>query len=196
MIKRIELIMQAQNLTSSQFADRIGVQRSGLSHILSGRNNPSLDFVLKVLASFPEINPLWLLHGKGKMYADLAEVPVSSPVPDHASPVDLFTAHTGREAFVAAGSENPESGRSAETSIPDTAGPGIPKKDREKNETDCRTERSDSGTDAGLEDGEKDLPLKSGISERKVPVRIVFFYADGTFREFRPENGEPVWKVR
>lgn len=73
MIKRIELIIQSQNLTPSQFADRIGIQRSGLSHILSGRNNPSLDFVQKVLAAFPDLNPNWFLQGKGRMYDNLAE---------------------------------------------------------------------------------------------------------------------------
>ena len=45
-----------------------------MSHILSGRNKPSLDFVLKVLAGFPDLNPQWLLQGKGKMYANMAEV--------------------------------------------------------------------------------------------------------------------------
>ncbi len=74
MIRRIELVMKSQNLTSSQFADKLGVQRSGMSHILSGRNKPSLDFVLKVLAGFPDLNPQWLLQGKGKMYANMAEV--------------------------------------------------------------------------------------------------------------------------
>lgn len=74
MIKRIELIIQSQNLTPSQFADRIGIQRSGLSHILSGRNNPSLDFVQKVLTAFSDLNPAWLLQGKGRMYVNLSEV--------------------------------------------------------------------------------------------------------------------------
>lgn len=73
MIKRIELIIQSQNLTPSQFADRIGIQRSGLSHILSGRNNPSLDFVQKVLAAFPDLNPNWFLQGEGRMYDNLSE---------------------------------------------------------------------------------------------------------------------------
>lgn len=72
MIKRIELVIQSQNLTPSQFADRIGIQRSGLSHILSGRNNPSLDFVQKVLVAFPDLNPAWFLQGKGRMYVNLS----------------------------------------------------------------------------------------------------------------------------
>lgn len=55
------------NLSPSQFADEISVQRSSLSHILSGRNKPSLDFVTKLLTSYPEINSDWLLFGKGTM---------------------------------------------------------------------------------------------------------------------------------
>jgi transcriptional regulator with XRE-family HTH domain len=55
------------NLSPSQLADQISVQRSSLSHILSGRNKPSLDFVTKVLASYPEISSDWLLFGKGTM---------------------------------------------------------------------------------------------------------------------------------
>lgn len=74
MIKKIELILQAQNLTSSQFADRIGVPRSVMSHVLAGRNNPSLDFVTKILRTFPEIRPQWLMFGEGKMYDNLAGV--------------------------------------------------------------------------------------------------------------------------
>ena len=74
MLKRIALILQTQNLTVSQFADRIGVQRSALSHVLGGRNNPSLDFVTKILRAFPEIRSQWLLFGEGKMYDAMAEV--------------------------------------------------------------------------------------------------------------------------
>ncbi len=51
--------------SASSFAEKIGVQRSSISHILSGRNKPSLDFILKVLSSFPEIDLYWLFNGKG-----------------------------------------------------------------------------------------------------------------------------------
>jgi transcriptional regulator with XRE-family HTH domain len=67
MIDRIELILKTQNLTPTQFADAIGIQRSSMSHILARRNNPSLDFVMKVLKRFPEINAEWLLSGKNQM---------------------------------------------------------------------------------------------------------------------------------
>ena len=70
MINRILLVLKTQNLTSSQFADEIGVQRSSISHILSGRNNPSLEFVTKILKRFPDINSEWILFGKGSMYRE------------------------------------------------------------------------------------------------------------------------------
>ena len=53
--------------TATRFADEIGVQRSGISHILSGRNQPSYDFIVKIANRFPDINLEWLLLGKGTM---------------------------------------------------------------------------------------------------------------------------------
>ena len=70
MINRINLILRAKNITARQFAEEIGIQPSGMSHILGGRNNPSLDFAVKVLKRYPEIDANWLLLGKGAMYGN------------------------------------------------------------------------------------------------------------------------------
>jgi transcriptional regulator with XRE-family HTH domain len=64
-VKRLETIFDYYGLTASSFADKINVQRSSISHLLSGRNKPSLDFILKVMERFPEVELLWLLNGKG-----------------------------------------------------------------------------------------------------------------------------------
>ncbi len=64
-IKRLELILDYYTLSASGFADKIGVQRSSLSHLLSGRNKPSLDFILKIIAIFPEVDLYWILNGSG-----------------------------------------------------------------------------------------------------------------------------------
>ena len=64
-IKRLEIILDYYNLSASAFADKINVQRSSLSHLLSGRNKPSLDFVIKVIEVFPEVDLYWILNGKG-----------------------------------------------------------------------------------------------------------------------------------
>lgn len=68
MKERIIHFLATENKTSAQFAEEIGVQPSGISHILSGRNNPSLDFVLKMLTRYNYISPEWLLFGKEPMY--------------------------------------------------------------------------------------------------------------------------------
>jgi transcriptional regulator with XRE-family HTH domain len=65
---RILEFLKAENKSSAQFADEIGVQPSSISHIISGRNNPSLDFVMKMLSKYPSLSTDWLLFGKGKMY--------------------------------------------------------------------------------------------------------------------------------
>jgi transcriptional regulator with XRE-family HTH domain len=64
---RIIQFLKENNLTSTKFADTIGVQRSSISHILSGRNKPSYDFIEKMLLSYPDINAQWLITGKGNM---------------------------------------------------------------------------------------------------------------------------------
>ncbi|RBN51371.1 helix-turn-helix domain-containing protein [Flavobacterium psychrolimnae] len=64
-IKRLEIILDYYSLNASSFADKIGVQRSSLSHLLSGRNKPSLDFILKILEVFPDVDLHWILNGKG-----------------------------------------------------------------------------------------------------------------------------------
>ncbi len=62
---RLKKILNYHQLTASLFADKIGVQRSSISHILSGRNKPSLDFILKVTNTFTDVDIYWLLNGKG-----------------------------------------------------------------------------------------------------------------------------------
>ena len=70
MKERIIEFLRAENKSSAQFAEEIGVQPSGISHILSGRNNPSLDFVLKMLERYKYLSSDWLLFGKGSMYKE------------------------------------------------------------------------------------------------------------------------------
>ena len=69
-IKRIESILEYYSLTASSFADKISVQRSSMSHLLSGRNKPSLDFIMKLVEEFPEVSLEWILNGKGSFPKD------------------------------------------------------------------------------------------------------------------------------
>ena len=64
LIDRFKYVMKVYNESPSSFADKIGVQRSSISHILSGRNKPSLDFIQKIMEHYPKIDAQWLINGK------------------------------------------------------------------------------------------------------------------------------------
>ncbi|WP_400078955.1 helix-turn-helix domain-containing protein [Winogradskyella sp. R77965] len=64
--ERLQKVIDFYGETASGFAEKIGVQRSSISHVLSGRNKPSLDFVMKVLHAYPEVELYWLMNGKGE----------------------------------------------------------------------------------------------------------------------------------
>ena len=66
-IERIAKIINDNNLSASSFTKLIGVQRSSISHILSGRNNPSLDLLLKIHKSFDYVSLEWLILGDNSL---------------------------------------------------------------------------------------------------------------------------------
>ncbi|WP_432671254.1 helix-turn-helix domain-containing protein [Flavobacterium sp. SM2513] len=146
-IKRLEFIMEHFSLSASSFADKISVQRSSISHLLSGRNKPSLDFVLKILDIFPELNLYWLLDGSGSyLKNDTEEIAVkeiqntATPTPESELKLDLKT-----------------------TATENTNG--------SKTEQILSKENSFSHQNKG-----------------KQLHKIVLFYTDGTFEDFKP-NG-------
>ena len=94
MKERLRRFMSAEAMNSTQLANELNIQASGISHILSGRNKPSYDFVTKLLTKFPNLNPDWLILGKGPMHRDeirpskkdttiasIVETPQPSPSP-------------------------------------------------------------------------------------------------------------------
>jgi len=72
MKERISQFLKSENKSSAQFAEEIGVQPSSISHILSGRNKPSLDFIIRMLEKYKFLSTEWLLFGKGNMYMEPA----------------------------------------------------------------------------------------------------------------------------
>ncbi|MEA1785374.1 helix-turn-helix transcriptional regulator [Arenibacter sp. GZD96] len=64
-VQRLTQLQEFYGLSAAAFADKIQVQRSSISHLLTGRNKPSLEFILKIIAAFPEVTLDWLLLGKG-----------------------------------------------------------------------------------------------------------------------------------
>ena len=74
---RIAHIIRAKNLTAAEFALRLGIQPSNISHLLSGRNNPSLDFVKKLKETFPEYSLEWIIFGRGPITVSEPFAPVT-----------------------------------------------------------------------------------------------------------------------
>jgi len=182
MIQRLVELMRIKNLTSSQLADSIGVQRSGISHFISGRNKPSLEFILKILSRFPDVNPDWLLFGRQPFYrsgrlsentgetirmpeqgiftSSLEDLPASQP----SFLEELFSE---QEAEV-------------EEKEPETV-----------NSLRNQRIKQKSGSEPGFSEGNKAikgkeiLPLDEKNNENT--EKIVVFYKNMTFREYFPE---------
>jgi transcriptional regulator with XRE-family HTH domain len=116
MKERLIQLLDLEQLTPSKFADIIGVQRSSVSHVISGRNNPSFDFLQKTLRAFPGLNADWLMLGQGTMYeqmgrsgtGNLFEMPVtkqetsgekSDPLPEMTEQDLAYNGYAEPEAY-------------------------------------------------------------------------------------------------
>ena len=84
MNQRLQQFLSAEILTQTQLADRLGVAKASVSHILAGRNKPGYDFIVSLSRQFPNLNLDWLINGKGRMYktaSEPAQEPVRSSLP-------------------------------------------------------------------------------------------------------------------
>jgi transcriptional regulator with XRE-family HTH domain len=178
MKERIILLIRAKNFTAAQFAEEIGVQKSGISHIISGRNNPSLDFVQKILQRFPEVNMDWLIMGKGPMFSgDTERQNVSGTTlftlleSDKREP-DLFSS----EIAPAIDLKNEVKSEYADEPkpVPPDVKPEINTlQDQDSNEKETKFPAKE------IE------PLAGNL--RKIE-KVLFFYSDKTFLEYFPGN--------
>ena len=91
MNRRLQQFLELEQLKPAQFADIMGIQRANVSHILSGRNKPSFEFIQKFLLKFPSVNPDWFLLGKGKPFREQDQP--ASPLPSDNG--DLFSGQSG-----------------------------------------------------------------------------------------------------
>ncbi|MCH1432445.1 MAG: helix-turn-helix transcriptional regulator [Flavobacteriaceae bacterium] len=98
--------METNQLSAAAFAEKIGVQRSSVSHILSKRNKPSLEFILKIHAAFEDAGLDWLLLENSKQPTPpLSKVSVQENITVHedpiekTSPIDESASTTGQEVI-------------------------------------------------------------------------------------------------
>ncbi|MFP3831551.1 helix-turn-helix transcriptional regulator [Chryseobacterium sp. SIMBA_028] len=174
--ERISKVIEYSNLTPSEFADEIDVQRSSISHITSGRNKPSLEFIIKIKSRFPELLWDWLVTGEGEMLkSELPEVQIlESPTEEDkvgTTPLpDLFTMMNNDDDFGAeeAETEFPQSG-SGESFI---------------SSQDKASEKISDSQRLG-NSPEEILSQVIGNQTNKIK-RIVLFYENGKFESFEP----------
>lgn len=165
---RIQTFLQSENKSYAQFAEEIGVQPSGISHILSGRNNPSLDFVIKMLHRYPSLSHEWLLFGRGPMYRQVSQPSLFNDE----IPADLTSRYSGVDVV-----ENVESG----------SGAVVADVSRRDSDGYLRTGRTGTPDSHGSHRA-TDLDDHPGRDEPDTGARrltrIVLFYSDKTFTEY------------
>lgn len=167
MKERIQQIMDREGMTPGRFADSIGIQRSALSHILNGRNNPSLDVMMKVLNRFDYLSTDWLLFGTGPMFKHQLN-PIETVENDNSISSDLGIANEGDI------NGNSTANMSLQTSADEfTSGPYI----------EPRTKPH-----------VKEVVVKEVEKMRSVS-KIMIFYSDNTFENFIPETPGKVTKL-
>ncbi|TCO09240.1 helix-turn-helix domain-containing protein [Natronoflexus pectinivorans] len=150
MKERLQILIKKENLSPVKFSEIVGVQRSAVSHILSGRNNPSLDVIQKILRNFPHISSDWLITGNGEMYRTNIEVDAKQP---SNKPTGLFD--TIKEEPVITYVTNKNAAKNDVIEKP--------------NVTPQQKENISIAKDQDVE-------------------RIVVFYTNGTFKEYKPAN--------
>ena len=183
-VERILILIESYGLTSSAFADRIDVQRSSISHLISGRNKPSLDFIYKVLNHFPEINSKWLIMGTGPM----KQLDLFDDAGKPAAPVDSVPAEKIRETVAAPAVIKP---------IPDILPQEKPVlKNPVPESPSVLSTPSPTITEEPVapvpaapvlkDEVIASAPVRKAAGENKKVARIVFFYEDNTFETFTP----------
>ena len=179
---RLLKLLDTEQLSSSKFADVIGVQRSSVSHILTGRNKPSFDFLQKTLKAFPMLNADWLILGEGDMYegergpggGSLFDQPVVAgrmPAPDQQ------VRSEDQPSYAAAPDGSGED-------IPEVAGGG--EKKMHSHEVQQQGPEAQDAV-AGVPEGNAPvLPPGKAVSPGKKVLRVVLLYDDNSFDAYEP----------
>lgn len=144
---RLLLFMNRENISATMLADEIGVQRSSISHIISGRNNPSYDFIHKMITRYNHISAEWLLTGRGDMYK------VEETIDDESTrdEIDMLQEENNEKVISTVGHQN---------------------------DSDLINQTNKS----------ENLSNKTNVTNVNKIEKIVYFYKNGTFKEYNPSE--------
>lgn len=186
--ERIELLMKCYDLSPSQFADKTGIQRASVSHIISGRNKPSLEVMLKIYEAFPGIDMKWLMMGAGEAPTRRAAMEgAASIAPDtlfagqnSATQADtpLFAAHQEplQQAMEEPRSRRPVVPQPVEEPKPNRT--PLQQSMRERAIPDVRPRRTPAARSA---------QVAAMLPDKKIK-EIRIYYTDGTYETLVPEK--------
>ena len=203
MNRRFQTILDLENLSPAQLADRLGVQRSGISHILSGRNKPSFELLQRVVQSFPEISAEWLITGNGKPLKEQNQAAASGAASSATSGAANSRSSSTTPSTTPSISPSTTSG-SNNSSTSGTISGATPPFEGLFNSSEAATEPqipAQTSDIEGIEDEISDFqPLQSSIfdanpandREKRALKRVILIYNDNTFEELLP----PVDKKR
>jgi len=198
---RLLKLLDTEQLSSSKFADVIGVQRSSVSHILTGRNKPSFDFLQKTLKAFPMLNADWLILGEGDMYegergpggGSLFDQPVVAgrmPAPDQQVRSEDQPVVAGR--MPAPDQQVRSEDQPSYAAAPDGSGEDIPEvagggeKKMHSHEVQQQGPEAQDAV-AGVPEGNAPvLPPGKAVSPGKKVLRVVLLYDDNSFDAYEP----------
>lgn len=211
MNRRFQTILDLENLSPAQLADRLGVQRSGISHILSGRNKPSFELLQRVVQSFPEISAEWLITGNGKPLKEQNQAAASGAASSAASGATsgaasgaTSSAANSRSSGTTPSISPSTTSGSNNSSTSGTISGATPPFEGLFNSSEAATEPqipAQTSDIEGIEDEISDFqPLQSSIfdanpandREKRALKRVILIYNDNTFEELLP----PVDKKR
>ena len=203
MNRRFQTILDLENLSPAQLADRLGVQRSGISHILSGRNKPSFELLQRVVQSFPEISAEWLITGNGKPLKEQNQA-AASGASSSATSGAASSAANSRSSGTTPSISPSTTSSSNNSSTSGTISGATPPFEGLFNSSEAATEPqipAQTSDIEGIEDEISDFqPLQSSIfdanpandREKRALKRVILIYNDNTFEELLP----PVDKKR
>lgn len=202
MVERIKQLIDTLQVSHTQFAETIGINRSNLTHLFSGRNQPSLDLMKKILVAYPQVKTEWLIMGVGEMFTQdsrgsisettqtVASSVVKSPTPREPITLDLFATQEESSGPVSEFSQTPESFSEPENSASEIQvveqqpeiTEHIPSVTTRKN----GAKRSvDNGGESNIRTRREYSPRISHSQSDKKLEKVILFFSDGTFEVYQ-----------
>lgn len=202
MVERIKQLIDTLQVSHTQFAETIGINRSNLTHLFSGRNQPSLDLMKKILVAYPQVKTEWLIMGVGEMFTQdsrgsisettqtVASSVVKSPTPREPITLDLFATQEESSVPVSEFSQTPES-----FSEPENSASGIQVVEQQPEITEhipsVTTRKNgakrsvDNGGESNIRTRREYSPRISHSQSDKKLEKVILFFSDGTFEVYQ-----------